>query len=265
VTTDLIALRQDLSRRVALAVIAVVAASLAAIWCLLTYGGFVPALFLPSPSLVWSTGVDMIRSGVFSSDLGISCLRVFGGFLAATLVSIPLGMLMGNFRVTEAAIEPVLGFIRYMPVPAFIPLIILYAGIDEFSKILVIFIGTAVQMVIMVSDVAKKVSAELCRVALTLGASSGEIVRKVVWRASLPGIFQVCRINLGWAWTYLIVAEVLAADAGLGLRIIRAQRFMNTSVIFFYLLVIGCLGLACDMSFKWMERRLFPWARENLR
>ena len=218
-TVNLMALRQDISPRAYAGVIAIVAASLTAMWCLLTYGGYVSPIFLPSPTDVWNTGADLVRSGVFLNDLSKSCQRVFGGFFAAMLISIPLGMLMGNFRVAEAAVEPLLGFIRYMPVPAFIPLIILYAGIDEFSKILVIFIGTAVQMVIMVSDVAKKASADLCKVALTLGATSSEIVSKVVWRASLPGIFEVCRINLGWAWTYLIVAEVLAAEAGLGLRI----------------------------------------------
>jgi NitT/TauT family transport system permease protein len=230
----------------------------------LTYGGYVSPIFLPSPTDVWTAAVELYQSGVFIGDLGRSCERVFGGFAAAVIVSIPIGILMGNFRVLEAAIEPFLAFTRYMPVPAFIPLIILYAGIDEFSKMLVIFIGTSVQMIIMVSDVVKKVSADLCKVALTLGATSTEIVGKVVWRASLPGIVDVCRINLGWAWTYLIVAEVLAANQGLGFRIIRAQHLLNTSVIFFYLVVIGALGLACDVAFKFCASRLFPWTREYL-
>jgi NitT/TauT family transport system permease protein len=261
---NLNAFRQDIPSRTYWMVVAAATAGLLLLWCILTYGGYVAPIFLPSPTDVWIAAVDLYQSGVFIGDFGRSCERVFGGFAAAVVVSIPIGILMGNFRVMEAAIEPFLAFIRYMPVPAFIPLIILYAGIDEFSKMLVIFIGTAVQMIIMISDVVKKVSADLCKVALTLGATSTEIVGKVVWRAGLPGIVDVCRINLGWAWTYLIVAEVLAANQGLGFRIIKAQHLLNTSVIFFYLVVIGALGLACDVAFKFCGSRLFPWTREYL-
>jgi NitT/TauT family transport system permease protein len=261
---NLTAFRRDIPPGAYSLVVAVAIAGVVLLWCALTYGGYVEPIFLPSPTDVWAAAADLYQSGVFLGDFGRSCERVFGGFAAAIIVSIPVGILMGNFRAVEAALEPFLAFVRYMPVPAFIPLIILYAGIDEFSKMLVIFIGASVQMIIMVSDVVKKVSADLCKVALTLGADSGEIVRKVVWRASLPGIVDVCRINLGWAWTYLIVAEVLAANQGLGFRIIKAQHLLNTSVIFFYLLVIGALGLICDVIFKWCGARLFPWSQESL-
>jgi NitT/TauT family transport system permease protein len=104
------------------------------LWCVLTYGGYVTPIFLPSPTDVWNAATELCLSGVFAADFGRSCERVFGGFVAAIIVSIPIGILMGNFRIIEAAIEPFLAFLRYMPVPAFIPLIILNAGIDEFSK-----------------------------------------------------------------------------------------------------------------------------------
>jgi NitT/TauT family transport system permease protein len=261
---SLTAFRQEIPSRTYWMTVATAAAGVAVLWCVLTYGGYVTPIFLPSPTDVWNAASELCLSGVFAADFGRSCERVFGGFVAAIIVSIPIGILMGNFRIIEAALEPFLAFVRYMPVPAFIPLIILYAGIDEFSKMLVIFIGTAVQMIIMVSDVVKKVAADFCKVALTLGATPAEIARKVVWRASLPGIVDVCRINLGWAWTYLIVAEVLAANQGLGLRIIKAQHLLNTSIIFFYLVVIGALGLACDIAFRLSSARLFPWTREYL-
>ena len=258
-------LREEIPRRAYTGVMIAVFGALIGLWCILSYGHFASKVFLPTPTDVLRAGVTLYNSGDFLADLYKSNLRILGGFFLATLVSIPLGMLVGNFRVAEAAIEPFMGFIRYMPVPAFIPLIILYTGIDESAKILVIFIGTAVQMIGMVADVTKQTSAELCKAALTLGARPNEILRKVVWRASLPGIVDVCRTNLGWAWTYLIVAEVLAANQGLGLRIIKAQRFMSTDVIFFYLFVIGLLGLACDWSFKLIHRWSFPWAQERMR
>jgi NitT/TauT family transport system permease protein len=261
---SLAAFRQEISSRTYWVTVTTAGAAVALLWCALTYGGYVTPIFLPSPTDVWNAGIELCLSGVFAADFGRSCERVFGGFAAAMIVSIPIGILMGNFRVLEAAIEPFLAFVRYMPVPAFIPLIILYAGIDEFSKMLVIFIGTTVQMIIMVSDVVKRVSADFCKVAMTLGATPAEIARKVVWRASLPQIVDVCRVNLGWAWTYLIVAEVLAANQGLGFRIIKSQHLLNTSIIFFYLLVIGALGLACDITFRLLGARLFPWTREYL-
>lgn len=169
---NLNAFRRDIPLRTYWVVVAAASASVVPLWCILTYGGYVSPIFLPSPTDVWTAAVELYQSGVFIGDLGRSCERVFGGFVAAVIVSIPIGILMGNFRVLEAVIEPFLAFTRYMPVPAFIPLIILYAGIDEFSKMLVIFIGTSVQMIIMISDVAKRVSADLCKVALTLGATS---------------------------------------------------------------------------------------------
>ena len=260
---SLTAFRQEIPARTYWMAVAIAIAGVALLWCVLTYGGYVAPIFLPSPTDVWNAASELCLSGVFAADFGRSCERVFGGFVAAIIVSVPIGILIGNFRIIEAAIEPFLAFVRYMPVPAFIPLIILTQASMSF-QMLVIFIGTAVQMIIMVSDVVKKVGADFCKVVFLMGGTPAEIARKVVWRASLPGIVDVCRINLGWAWTYLIVAEVLAANQGLGFRIIKAQHLLNTSIIFFYLVVIGALGLACDIAFRLSGARLFPWTREYL-
>lgn len=260
-----LALREEIPRRISVAVAAVVFAGLFLVWCLLSYGGWVSEVFLPSPSAVVRALARLSADQVLAGDLWISSVRILAGFMLAAALSIPMGLLVGNVRLFEAAVEPLFAFVRYMPVPAFIPLIMLYVGIGEAAKILVIFIGTVVQMVIMVADVTRQASAELLNVALTLGAQPDEVFSKVIWRASLPGIFDVVRVNLGWAWTYLVVAELVAANQGLGFRILKAQRFLNTDIIFLYIVIIGLMGMAFDLAFKTMHRRLFPWAQEGLR
>lgn len=259
------ALREEIPRRMSAAVAGAVFAALFSVWCLLSYGGWVSEVFLPSPTAVLRALVRLSAEQVLLGDLWISSLRILAGFVLAAALSIPVGLLVGNVRLFEAAVEPLIGFIRYMPVPAFIPLIMLYVGIGESAKILVIFIGTVVQMVIMVADVTRQASAELLNAALTLGAQPDEVFSKVIWRASLPGVFDVLRVNLGWAWTYLVVAELVAANQGLGFRILKAQRFLNTDIIFLYILLIGLMGMGFDLAFKTMHRRLFPWAQERLR
>lgn len=233
-------------------------------WIILSHGGFVREIFLPTPFGVLQRGVILFQEDLLVADLWISNLRVFSGFFMAVIVAIPLGILAGNLKIFAAAIDPFMGFLRYMPVPAFIPLLILYTGIDETPKILLIFIGTVVQMTIMVGDVTRQVRADLIKAAMVLGANTREIFGSVIWKASLPGIVEVLRINLGFAWTYLVVAELVAADEGMGFRILRSQRFMQTDTIFLYILLIGLLGIFFDYAFRRYHRFAFPWAQEKL-
>ncbi len=260
-----LAFREELPQRSFIVIAGSVFFLLFALWCGLSYGKWVSEVFLPTPTAVLRALIELAREQVLLQDVWISNFRILVGFLLAVVISIPLGMLVGNLKVFEAALEPLIGFIRYMPVPAFIPLIMLYVGIGEEAKILVIFIGVVVQMIIMVADVTKQVSADLLKAALSLGAKPDEIFMKVIWKASVPGIFDVLRVNLGWAWTYLVVAELVAANEGLGFRILKAQRFLKTDIIFLYIFVIGLLGVIFDVLFKILHKRLFPWAQERLR
>ena len=257
-------LRAPISRALYLAVAGASFVAVVGFWAALSYGGWVSPLFLPTPGLVAERCRALLADGVLAGDLWISNVRILAGFLAATAVAIPLGMLAGNLRVFEAALEPVLGFARYLPVPAFIPLLMLYTGIGEAPKILVIFVGTVVQEIVMIADVTKATPAGWIRAALAMGARPAEVFTKVIWPASLPGIVDVARINLGFAWTYLVVAELVAANEGLGYRILKSQRFLQTDTIFLYLLVIGALGIASDMLFKLFQRRVFAWSEQKV-
>ena len=229
------------------------------IWSILTYGGFVDALFLPSPGRVFQAGVDLFLEFSFATDIFNSTYRVMVGFIVAATIGVPLGLLMGTFQVAEALTEPLVGFIRYMPASAFIPLFILWLGIDDVEKIAIIFVGSFFQLVLMVAVVAKNVHTDMLETAYTLGAKRFQVVRKVLLPASLPGILDTLRIIVGWAWTYIIVAELVASASGIGYMIISAQRMLRTGSIIFGILTIGMMGLVTDYFFKWLYRKLFPW------
>lgn len=229
------------------------------VWSILTYGGLVDPLFLPSPGRVFQAGVDLFVELGFTTDILNSVYRVMLGFIVAALIGVPLGLLMGTFKVAEAFTEPVVGFIRYMPASAFIPLFILWLGIGDIEKIAIIFVGSFFQLVLMVAVVAKNVHKDMLETAYTLGAKRFQVIRKVLLPASLPGIVDTLRIIVGWAWTYIIVAELVASASGIGYMIISAQRMLRTGNIIFGILTIGILGLITDYFFKWLYNRLFPW------
>jgi NitT/TauT family transport system permease protein len=229
------------------------------VWAILTYGGVIDPLFLPSPGRVFEAGYDLFSELGFSTDILNSVYRVMVGFLLAAVIGVPLGLIMGTFKAAEAFTEPVVGFIRYMPASAFIPLFILWLGIGDVEKIAIIFVGSFFQLVLMVAVVAKNVHKDMLETAYTLGARRLQVVRKVLLPASMPGILDTLRIIVGWAWTYIIVAELVASASGIGYMIISSQRMLRTANIIFGILTIGMLGLITDYFFKWLYRRLFPW------
>jgi NitT/TauT family transport system permease protein len=229
------------------------------LWAALTYGGFIDALFLPTPGRVFRAGLDLFLELSFMTDILNSTYRVLVGFLIAAVIGVPLGLLMGTFKAAEALIEPLMGFIRYMPASAFIPLFILWLGIGDVEKIGIIFVGSFFQLVLMVAVVAKNVHKDMLETAYTLGAKRVQVIGKVLLPASLPGILDTLRIIVGWAWTYIVVAELVASSSGIGYMIISAQRMLRTASIIFGILTIGLMGLITDYGFKWLHAKLFPW------
>lgn len=229
-------------------------------WWWLSHSEAVNPVFLPTPEKVWQAALGLSQDGTLWLDVRASGMRVTAGFLLSALVALPLGLLIGGFRVGEALLQPLTEFIRYVPVPALIPVLMVLFGIDEFSKVMLIFIGTFFQLVLMVADETRRVPYELLQVSYTLGARRSEALRLVLWRGAMPGIFDALRLCNGWAWTYVIVAELVAANEGLGYRILKLSRFLQTPRIWVYLIVLGLLGLALDFAFRNLNRRLFSWA-----
>jgi len=231
-----------------------------AAWALATFGGAVDAMFLKDPLYTLTTGVTLFREFGFIGDVGITVFRVVGGFVLAALVAVPLGIAMGAFKPVEAFFEPFVSFARYLPASAFIPLLILWAGVGETQKLLVIFIGSVFQIVLMVAVAVAGVRRDLVEAAMTLGARDRGIVARVLIPAAAPDIAEILRLVLGWAWTYVIVAELIGSSSGIGHMIIDSQALLATGQIIFGIIVIGIIGLISDFLFKWANRRLFPWS-----
>jgi NitT/TauT family transport system permease protein len=243
------------SRFLAIAVAVFVGLGLA--WWAATGLGWVKPIFLPSPGSVATQIAKLAADGTLWLDLRASMYRISIGFLLASALSIPIGVLIGSFRSWEAAIEPLVDFIRYMPVVAFVPLSIVWAGTGDTQKFLIIFIGTFFQQVLMIMDNVKRVPTDFIGLGRTLGLPDRKILTRIVVPSALPGIWDTLRISLGWAWTWLVLAELVAATSGLGYRITVSQRYFQTNTIIGYILLLGVLGLITDQAMKALEKVLF--------
>jgi len=184
---------------------------------------------------------------------------VLEGFGLAVLVSVPLGILMGTFTAGQAFFEPLIGLLRYLPASAFIPLLIIWLGLGEPSKIAILFIGTVFFNTLMTADVVRGVPESLIDVSYTLGARRGEVLRKIVVPHSLPGLLDAVRVNFAAAWNLVVVAELVNSETGLGKRILLAQRFTQTDKIFAILIVIAVAGLATDLLLRLARNRIGRW------
>lgn len=227
-------------------------------WMALAGSGWIDPVFLPGPGAVLARLATWWADGLLE-DIGISTLRVLGGWALSALVALPLGLLIGSFRTLQALLEPLTDFIRYMPAVAFVPLVMVWIGIDEGAKVAVIFIGTFFQMVLMVAEDIRRVPQAQVEAAQTMGASRREVVERVLVPSAKPALLDTLRVTMGWAWTYLVVAELVAASSGLGFAILKAQRFLQTDKIFAGIVLIGLIGLVIDQGLRWAHWRAFPY------
>jgi NitT/TauT family transport system permease protein len=246
------------ARKVALGVLFF--ALFVAAWSVATLGGFVAKTFLADPLTMLREGYGLFVQFGFAADIAITVWRVVAGFVLAAIIAVPLGIAMGAYKPIEAFFEPFVSFARYLPASAFIPLLILWAGIGEMQKLLVIFIGTFFQIVLMIAVTVGATRRDLVEAAYTLGATSRGVVRRVLLPNAAPAIAETLRLVLGWAWTYVIVAELIGASSGIGHMITDSQALLNTGQIIFGIIVIGLIGLVTDFAFKWANQQLFPWA-----
>jgi NitT/TauT family transport system permease protein len=237
--------------------------ALAVVWTLLVHVAHVPPQFLPPlermPGALW----EMFSEEGFFGDILISCARVLLGFFFAVVLATPLGVWMGYSRRASRIFEPILGFIRYMPVPVFIPICILWFGSGDTEKMVIIFLGGFFQLVLMVRDAASAVKLEYYEAATMLGAPRRDLILRVLWQAAKPQILNCYRICIGWAWTYLVVAEIVGATNGVGYYIIKAQRYLLVPKIFAAMALIGVLGMVTDILFAAAHKVLFPWQEDS--
>jgi NitT/TauT family transport system permease protein len=230
------------------------------IWTIVSSLQLVMPTFLPSPMAVMSAGITMFMEKNLWGDVLASCARVLTGFFFAALIGIPVGLAIGTFYSMDSLFSPLVGTVRYMPITGFFPLIIIWVGFDEPSKILIISLGIVLYNVVMIADAVKFIPNEMINVAYTMGASRWDVLQKVIVPATFPSVLDTLRVNISGAWNFLVIAELLAAQSGLGFRIIQSQRSLKTDQVLFCLILIGVIGLTIDYGLKCLSRFLTPWA-----
>jgi NitT/TauT family transport system permease protein len=230
------------------------------VWMVISSLKLVPPMFLPTPAAVLTAGYTMFTEDNLIADVLSSSGRVAAGFVVAGVIGVPMGLAMGTFHSMDSLFAPIVGAVRYMPVIGFMPLFIIWFGLGETSKVLMITLGIVLYNAIMVADAVKFIPNEMINVAYTLGATRRDVLFKVIIPAAFPSVLDALRVNISGAWNFLVIAELLAAQNGLGHKIILAQRTLQTEKVLFCIAVIGVIGIAIDYSLKWISQMLTPWA-----
>ena len=237
--------------------------ALLALWFLVTSAGWVRPLFLPSPIAVYDKFVFAMTEGVANSTLTEHALaslsRVFGAFFLACVTAIPIGILMGVNRYVRGVFDPPIEFYRPLPPLAYLPLIIIWFGIGEFPKILLIYLAIFAPMAIAARAGVRSVSIEQIHAAYAMGGTSRQIVWHVILKAAMPEIFTGMRIGIGVGWTTLVAAEMVAADRGLGFMVLNAAQFLASDTVIMGIIVIGVFAFAFDLLVRYLERFAIPW------
>jgi taurine transport system permease protein len=242
---------------------AVVIAILIFVWWLATYAGFIKPLFLPSPMGVIDAFLVVLKDGFtgasFWEHTWVSTLRVFGAFLLACVIGIPLGIAMGMSPFMRGVFDPPIEFYRPIPPLAYLPLMIIWFGIDELSKILLIFLSVLAPMALGARAGVKSAAIEQIHAAYSFGATRWQVIRLVVLPSAMPEIFTAMRVGIGFGWTTLVAAEMVAATSGLGYMVLSASRFLQTPIVIMGIVVIAAIAYAFDHLVRFVERRVVPW------
>jgi NitT/TauT family transport system permease protein len=256
---DLFAIRGPLPQRLRSIFVFCAPLLVLGLWCLLSYGGITSPDFLPSPTAVLKGALQLFLEHDLATSIWISSRRILIAFGLAVAVAYPLGLLMGAFTPVEAVFDPVIAPLRYMPISAFIPLLILWFGIDEAQKIAFLFLGTFVYLLPVVVAAVRSVPMELVQTAQTLGASRWKVISTVLVPASAPEIFDSFRVLNAIAWTYVILAEAVNPQHGLGYMVELARTHSKPAWSFAGLFVIGGIGLLTDLIIRITARAFFRW------
>ncbi|HEY3381746.1 MAG TPA: ABC transporter permease [Vicinamibacterales bacterium] len=257
--SDLFSLRAPLPRPLAVVLGFVAPTLVLGAWCVISYGQLAPADFLPSPSEVVRGTLQLFLQYDLGQAIWVSTRRILVAFALASALALPLGILMGAFEPVNRIFEPIMAPLRYMPISAFIPLLILWFGIYESQKVAFLFLGVFVYLLPVVVTAIRAVPEELVQTALTLGATKWQAVRTVLLPAALPEIFDSFRVMNAISWTYVILAEAVNPEHGLGYMVELARTHQKASWSFAGLLVIGGIGLATDGLIRAGASILFRW------
>jgi NitT/TauT family transport system permease protein len=255
----LFSIRSPLPRKIAFVLGLVAPAFVLGAWCIATYGNLVQPDFLPKPTEVVRGTLQLFIQYDLATAIFVSTRRIAVAFLLAAAIALPLGVLMGTFDPINRIFEPIMAPLRYMPISAFIPLLILWFGIYEKQKIAFLFLGVFVYLLPVVVSSIRLVPEELIQTALTLGATKAQVIRTVLLPAALPEIFDSFRVMNAIAWTYVILAEAVNPEHGLGYMVELARTHQKASWSFAGLLVIGGIGLLTDFLIRLISSMLFSW------
>ena len=239
-------------------------AALVVLWFCATHFGWIKPLFLPSPSTTFDAFVSAVKGDtqggtLLAEHVEISVIRVIAAFVLAVVTAVPLGIAMGTSRVARGIADPLIEFYRPLPPLAYLPLIVIWLGIDESAKITLIFLACFAPLAMSAKAGVRSVAIEQINAARSLGATRWQLLRLVVLPAALPEILTGMRIAIGFGWTTLVAAEMVAATAGIGQMVLNASNFLRTDVVVMGILIIGVLAYGFDMLMRRLERALTPW------
>jgi NitT/TauT family transport system permease protein len=230
-------------------------------WQLAVWLELAPPVLLVGPGDVLAALAGKLRNANFGRDIAVSLARILLSFAAASAIAMPCGLLMGAFPLAAACVNPIVAAFRYLPAPSFVPLLLMTLGPGDPQKMALLFIGVVFFLITLIADNTRAVPSELVETAATLGARRHQTLARVILPASLPGAVVAHRQMLAVSWTYLVVAEIVAADEGIGAVMVRSQRLLQTDAILACILTIGVLGLLCDLAFAGLGWLLLPHLR----
>lgn len=233
------------------------------VWWLVTWAGWVKPLFLPSPGAVLNKFLDVWTNGFtntpFLEHVGVSAARVFGAFLLACAIGIPLGIAMGMSPTVRGLFDPPLEFYRPIPPLAYLPLMIIWFGIGETSKVLLIFLSVLAPVTLGARSGVKSAAIEQIHAAYSFGATRWQVMVHIILPSALPEILTAMRIGIGFGWTTLVAAEMVAATSGVGYMVLTASQFLQTSTVVMGIFVIAVTAYGFDLFMRFVERKLVPW------
>jgi NitT/TauT family transport system permease protein len=234
-------------------------AAVLTIWAVVSYMGLVDDVFLPAPLSVLASFIELASGTFVLTHLAPSVLRVSAAYLLSVAIAFPLGTISSQMPWVERQLHPLLGFSRYLPVASLVPLCILWFGVGDAQKIAVITIGVVFQLTLLLAYDSASVPKELIEAGRTFGLAKFQIMRRIVIPYAMPAIWDHLRISAGWAWSYLVLAELVAGSRGVGYFVVQSQRYLQTDKVFAGILFIGILGAITDMLFRLSANKMFKW------